>query len=437
MATYYAKNSQGFTSKPVGQVEINHDIVGSDYYSFVAGQGLGSAIGHDILEDYTGYDNYGHHYGFTATKISANVSTLSGGCDTFSCVVVFKSVTSSAATDIVSTAGALNRLKIYRASAAKDIAVSITSDNTLSYSYQTTGSNFVVDGDVVVVGVTYDGSNVYTIIRNLTTGAYETDTAAASGTLSSTVNGPAFGDSTDNRVYSFTYDRNNAWPDVVLEQVVLHNEYLLFKPQAPQYIPIGAAANDAGGTDALTATSVESASTVSSNTLTQVHSLTATSVESASTVSSPTLAEGSHVLTATSVESASTVSTNTLTQEHALTATSVESASTVSTPTLTSVAGTDVLTAVSVESASTVSTPTLGQTHVFTATSVETTTEVTTSSLTQVHILAANDVEAASTLSAVAIDRAELTSSEVATLFVSNANYYRAVSNANIYRVDN
>ena len=214
------------------------------------------------------------------------------------------------------------------------------------------------------------------------------------------------------------------------------NPYAFLKPAAPQYFPLGAA-NDAGGTDALTATSVESASTVSSNTLTQVHSLTATSVESASTVSSPTLAEGSHVLTATSVESASTVSTNTLTQEHALTATSVESASTVSTPTLTSVAGTDVLTAVSVESASTVNTPTLGQTHVFTATSVETTTEVTTSSLTQVHILAANDVEAASTLSAVAIDRAELTSSEVATRFVSNANYYRVVSDANIYRVDN
>lgn len=113
----------------------------------------------------------------------------------------------------------------------------------------------------------------------------------------------------------------------------------------------------AEGVDNLSATSVESASEVSSPTIGQVHVLSATSVQSTSEVSSPTIGQV-HSLSATSVQSTSEVSAPTLValSEHALTATSVESASQVSSPTLGQI---HVLSGVSVQSLSEVSIPAL------------------------------------------------------------------------------
>lgn len=134
------------------------------------------------------------------------------------------------------------------------------------------------------------------------------------------------------------------------------------------------------------------------------HALTATSIESSSELSTPVINQV-HALTPTSVESASETTSPTLSQTHALTATSVESTSQVSQPTVTDIpSGADHnLLPDDVESASEVTAPALGQVHVIAATDVESLSSVDSPSLAQIQVLLATGVECATELSSPAL----------------------------------
>jgi hypothetical protein len=138
----------------------------------------------------------------------------------------------------------------------------------------------------------------------------------------------------------------------------------------------GSVAAAAGGSDALLANDVSSASSVGTPALGQVHGLLANDVASASSVGTPALGQV-HALLANDVASASSVGVPAVGQIHALAANDVASASTVSNPVLAEFDGTHDLLADDVTSASSVSVPSLGQ----------------------IHVLAANDVESASSVS--------------------------------------
>lgn len=152
------------------------------------------------------------------------------------------------------------------------------------------------------------------------------------------------------------------------------------------------------GTDDLLANDIQSNSEVSAPQIGQEHSLAANNVESDSDVSSTAIGQ-EHSLTAVSVEANSQVESISIGQSHILLVDNVESSSEVSTPTLTETFGTDVLTAVSIESASETTEPAIGQIHLLLSVSVSSNSEVTTSTIGQIHNLLPNNVQSNSEVS--------------------------------------
>ena len=397
---------------------------------------LASCIFFDDLHEYSGtkrpqggiqvirdYAHTSHNSTVDITTISTIQSPVAEGAGwqdaTAGRVVVPKKEVSSIGT--VLTIGRLAKATGYN----REVGVYNQTDSKYRHVYQNSASSFRLLNSGYVGGptnVTINDRTGLTYIRGLAfSGVANTITSFHLDRTQSVFDDQTW--DTDNTVEYFSYGVSDAagterspaddiicflaWDRKLSNSEIagiLNSFQDLRIPANDDYVYISRA-DLAGLADALLADDVESASTVNTPTLTQVHTLTVTDVEAATTVSSPTVAESNNILTATSVESASTVSTNTLTQVHALATNDVESASTVSTPTCTSVAGHDTLLADDVEAASTVSTPTLLQVHVLTANGVESVTEVSVSNLGQVHLLAANDVEANSTVSSPAMDR--------------------------------
>lgn len=148
----------------------------------------------------------------------------------------------------------------------------------------------------------------------------------------------------------------------------------------------------------LSATSVESASSTSAPSLSEAHQLSATDVESASSITSPAITQA-HSLTANDTESTSSTDSPALAQNHSLTGTDTQATSEVSAPSLSS--GVDhALSAVSVESASSVTTPTLSQSHSLQSLNVSSVTDLSTPTLQQVHDLTGQPIESSTSVSA-------------------------------------
>lgn len=168
---------------------------------------------------------------------------------------------------------------------------------------------------------------------------------------------------------------------------------------AIRFVAFGFGDSNASAGTALTANDVESASSVDSPALGQVHALTAVDIESASEVDSPAIGQA-HALSPTDIESASEVDSPALGTDttDALTPTDVESASELDAPAITQA---HALTAADVVALSEISAPALGGPGVdaLSPTDVEAITEVDAPALTQVHALTALDLEALSSVS--------------------------------------
>ena len=145
---------------------------------------------------------------------------------------------------------------------------------------------------------------------------------------------------------------------------------------------------------ALLADDPESASEVSAPAISQEHDLLANDVEAASETSAPAIGQA-HQILANDVESASEASIPTLGQDHDLSADNVEAAPEVSVPALTAVSGTDNLLADDVQSASEVATPAIGQEYSLSANDAPARSEVTTPTIGQEHALSAANAEGA------------------------------------------
>ncbi len=161
-----------------------------------------------------------------------------------------------------------------------------------------------------------------------------------------------------------------------------------------------------GGTDALLADDIESASEVGSPSVGQEHALTADDVESSSEVGSPSLGQ-EHGLSADDIESASEVSSPAVGQVHNLAADDSEATSEVTAP---AIGQAHTLSAGDVESSSETSSPSIGQEHSLSADSVEASTELTAPNLSSnstVDNLLADDLEAASEVSAPSLSQVE------------------------------
>lgn len=147
-------------------------------------------------------------------------------------------------------------------------------------------------------------------------------------------------------------------------------------------------------------------------TVTQSYALTATSIESASELTSPAIGQ-LRTLLADDIESASEVSTATLTVQHALTATSIESASELTAPDYNQAT---YLLADDVESTSELSTPTLLEKKTYLADDLESASELTVPALAQKHALLADDIESASEVTTPTLNR----EADTGRLLVSN-----------------
>ena len=150
----------------------------------------------------------------------------------------------------------------------------------------------------------------------------------------------------------------------------------------------------------VSAADVSVASSVSVPTITQQHALLATNIESAGEVSAPVASDiAPNSLVAVNVESAATVSAPNITQRHALLPTSAESAGEVSAPVVADIAG-DALVATSIESATTVATPAVTQHHVLSVVSNDSASSVDAPTIGQSHGFIASFVDSQSEVTA-------------------------------------
>ena len=165
-------------------------------------------------------------------------------------------------------------------------------------------------------------------------------------------------------------------------------------------------ATESSGPTAILADDVESASEVTTATVTQVHAILANDVSSLSEVTTATVTE-LHALLANDVESASEVTTATLAEIHALLANDVESASEVTSATIT--AQLHNILANDVESASELTQPTISgiADHALLGDDVESAAEVTSATITQLHAILGTSVESISEVSAPLLDENE------------------------------